>query len=253
MKNNLNELIKKYTIKHDRSIKKICAPLKDCLGISIFTYYFIEEDGHFGILSNYPEQIEFFYSQKLYLTNPYLKHPHLFRSGHTYDQSISDPKLDIFQQKYQIFNLFLSLQRNINCVEGFLFGNKTQDSKNNINYLNKLDLLNKFSNYFKREAKSLIEQMKKDSYNLKEAKGQSFLKEDCTIPLSSNDPQTLKFLKNISPLSIRERECLELYKLGHSAQTTGAILGLSQRTVEHYFESIKRKLGCISKRELFEL
>lgn len=254
MSNNLNDLVKRYTIKHDRLIKNICAPLKDCLGIPIFTYYTIEEDGRFCILSSCPEQLDFFYKAKLYLTNPYLKHPHLFRSGHTFIQATPDPTyLELSQQRFQVSNLFLTLQRSSNCIEGFLFGTKTTDSKNNINYLNQLDLLNKFSSYFKRETKPLIEQMKKDGYDLKKAKGQAFLEKDASISLTSSDPKTLQFLKVISPLSSREQECLELYKQGHSAQTTAAVLGLSQRTVEHYFENIKNKFGCVSKRELFEL
>lgn len=252
MSNNLNDLVKKYTIKHDRFIKNICAPLKDCLGIPIFTYYTIEEDGRFGILSSCAEQLDFFYEEKLYLTNPYLKHPYLFRSGHTFVQATPDPTyLELSQQRFQVSNLFLTLQRNSNCIEGFLFGTKTIDP--NINYLNQLDLLNKFSSHFKREARSLIEQMKKDNYNLKNAKGKAFLEEDPSILLTSSDPRTLQFLKTISPLSARENECLELYKQGHSAQSSAAVLGLSQRTVEHYFENIKNKLGCVSKRELFEL
>lgn len=254
MSDNLNDLVKRYTIKHDRLIKNICAPLKDWLGISIFTYYTIEEDGRFSILSNCPEQLDFFYEEKLYLANPYLKHPHLFRSGHAFIQATPDPiYLEQSQQRFQVGNLFLTLKRNSNCVEGFLFGSKEIGLKSNENYLNELDLLNKFSSHFKREAKALIEQIKKDCYNLEKAKGRAFLEKDASISLSSNDPEILQFLKVISPLSSREYECLELYKQGHSAQTTATVLGLSQRTIEHYFENIKNKLGCVSKRELFEL
>ena len=40
---------------------------------------------------------------------------------------------------------------------------------------------------------------------------------------------------------------LTIYLEGRSAQSTAAILGLSRRTVEHYFENIKVKLNCRSK------
>ena len=83
MNTDLNELIKRYTIKHDQRIKKICAPLKDYLGISTFAYYTIEQDGRFAIISNYPEQLDFFYSEKLYLNCPCIHPPAIdaFRCG----------------------------------------------------------------------------------------------------------------------------------------------------------------------------
>lgn len=72
-------------------IKRICAPLQDHLGIPTFTYYTIENDGNFGILSSCPKQLEFFYGEELYLNNSYLKDPRLFRSGSTLVQATPDP------------------------------------------------------------------------------------------------------------------------------------------------------------------
>lgn len=255
MNENLNDLVKRYSIKHDRVIKNICAPLKDSFGIPVFTYFTIEEDGRFGILSSCPEQLAFFFHEKLYLNNSYLKHPHLFRSGYTLTSGITDPTYQERSKKqFQVGSLFHAIQRKVHSIDGFLFATPATDKNNRIDYyLNHLDLLNKFSSHFKREAKPLIECMMGDGYNLKQAKGNAFLEDDGLSPLSSSDPKTVQFLKAISPLSLREQQCLELFKQGHSAQATAAILELSQRTVEHYFESIKYKLGCTSKRELLEL
>ena len=73
------------------------------------------------------------------------------------------------------------------------------------------------------------------------------------MPLLNKDLKTQQFLKKIFPLTVREHQCLDLFKQGRSVQATAAILDLSQRTVEHYFENIKEKLGCQSKMELLEL
>ena len=250
---NLIDLVKQYTIQHDRTIRNVCAPLKDSLGISLFCYYTIEQDGRFGIISNYPQQLEFFYEQKLYLTNPYLKHPQLFRSGCALILPNPEPHyVEIIEKRFQVRDMFLMLQRRVTSVEGFLFAMQTE-SKDEIDYLHHIDILTKFGGYFKREIKPLIERMKRDEYNLKHAKGQPFFEADASVPLLSNDPNISQFLEAISPLSQREQQCLELFKEGHSAQATAAILELSQRTVEHYFESIKNKLDCSSKRDLLDL
>jgi DNA-binding CsgD family transcriptional regulator len=53
-------------------------------------------------------------------------------------------------------------------------------------------------------------------------------------------------------LSRRETEILQQIALGKSARVVGAILGISQRTVESHLENIKRKLNVYSKAELVD-
>ncbi|HSX26735.1 MAG TPA: ester cyclase [Chlamydiales bacterium] len=52
-------------------------------------------------------------------------------------------------------------------------------------------------------------------------------------------------------LSKRERECLTHLIQGKTAKETAALLKLSPRTVESYFENIKEKLKCSHKGDLF--
>ena len=52
------------------------------------------------------------------------------------------------------------------------------------------------------------------------------------------------------PVSRREFQCLFHLVSGKTAKETGAILFLSQRTVETYLDSIKRKLNCRTKLEI---
>lgn len=54
-------------------------------------------------------------------------------------------------------------------------------------------------------------------------------------------------------LSSREKQCLCLLLKNKTARETADQLQLSFRTIEYYFENIKDKLGCESKRELFQL
>lgn len=253
MNSDLTELIKKYTIKKDRLLKKICAPLGDHLGISTFAYYTIEENGRFAIMSNYPEQLDFFYSEKMYLTCPYLAHPHLFRSGVALIPLSEDPAfLQLSRKLHRVDHLFLILQQLGNRMEGFFFIKSDQSAHDCHRFFEQLDLLKKFGRHFKREAKTLIDSALRDNFNVYKAKGAAFENRDATLPLSSNNPKVKSFLKKTTALSPQENRCLELFKQGNSAQATAAILGLSRRTVENYFENIKIKLGCTSKWELLD-
>lgn len=58
--------------------------------------------------------------------------------------------------------------------------------------------------------------------------------------------------KQLLCLSERERECLLLFREGYTYQTIGKALHLSARTVEHYIESIKGKLGLETRPELYK-
>jgi DNA-binding CsgD family transcriptional regulator/predicted ester cyclase len=62
-----------------------------------------------------------------------------------------------------------------------------------------------------------------------------------------------KQLERAALLSTREQDCLDLLLKGKTAKETGNILGLSSRTVESYFENIKKKLKCTNKGQLFSI
>jgi len=252
--NSLPDLIKRYTIKHDRKIAAICRPLNEYLNIPVFTYYHIEHDGKFCFLSNFPEQSDFYYSEKLYQANPYLTDPTLLRSGAVTLASTPVPEyqedIQMSESKFHLYNTFLILEKSGDNLDGFFFGTREHHPAFANHYLNNLELLKKFGHHFVQEMKPLLQGMRRDGYNLHMAKGAAFLERDQTLPLSSKNPKADRFLKSISPLSAREQECLELFKQGKSAQATAATLGLSRRTVEHYFESIKHKLNCYSKWDL---
>ncbi len=244
------DIIKKHSIKNDKKIQQICSPLK-YLGIDYFTYYFIKEDGNYGVLSNAFEFMEFYYYQKLYETNPYMSHPNLFRSGHAFTPCAHDDQnKDLLKCRFKADHLFLNLECNSELMEGYIFINSSSSSQTLPNYLNKIDLLKKFSHYFKREASSIIGKMDAEKYNMHSVRKKNFLTIPNDLPLINKNDQEQRFLSEIWGLSPQEQRCLDMFKKGNSAQSTAAKLGLSQRTVEHYMDNVKIKLGCESKWDL---
>lgn len=251
MMSELDDLVKKYTMARAKKIKALCAPLNNCLGIGTFTYFRIENDGRFVTLSNDPEQLENYYASRLFVQNPFLVSPQLLRSGFVFTQTTcSEEYQATFENsygKYQLDNPFLILQKEEERVEGYFFAGTRAAP---IDYLNNFDLLKRFIGYFNQEAQQLISQIQSERFNLFREKGEAFLHRESNLPLSPYTQEQNNFLKAIFPLTNRELQCLDLFQKGHSGQATAAILGLSPRTVEHYFENIKNKLGCFHKADL---
>lgn len=196
--NELDELIRKFTIRYDQLIKKLCSPLKTHLGIASFTHYTIEADGRFCILSNYSEQLEFFFHEKLYLNQPYLNHPKFFRSGYTITQATYDLEdLARCEMLFRYREAFMILQQHGNKIEGFLFALYTGDAS--IDFPSHIDLLNKFASYFKHETQPLFNQMRSENYNLAKVKGSAFLTQETSLSLSNHNPAFSQFLSALSP------------------------------------------------------
>ena len=248
---NLNFLIKNHSVKYDRKIKSICAPLATCLDIPIFTYAYVEADGNFGYLTNAIGFNEYYFDKKLYLQNPYFSHPALFRSGYALlPCTIDEETKNTLRKNFSADHFFLHLHATPTRMEFFIFANENVSFAGNPRYMTQLNLLTKFERYFKREAHDIIGKMNIDQYNVRNLIGDQKFQNPTQVPLLNKDPKIHSFLKQISGLTPQELRCLELFKEGKSAQATGAIMGISQRTVEHYFENIKDKLGYTSKYDL---
>jgi DNA-binding CsgD family transcriptional regulator len=252
MNNDLIDMARTYCIGQERAIKRICSPLANRLQIPYFGYTRIDSNGRYSNISNAFDFLEYIYSSGAYQYHPYLRNPFFFKSGCTLTPVTNHPEhQDKLIQKFQFNEELVIFQRSEDKVEGFYFmNNRSNETSSSMWALEQLDLFNKFIVYFKREAKDLIEQCYAAGYNLNDLMGDSFNKVDSSFKMSREDRTTECFLKDISPLSKRERECLEHFQKGYSAQATAASLGISQRTVEHYFDNIKAKLGCRSKWEL---
>jgi LuxR family transcriptional regulator len=244
------QIVRNYSIKYEKKIGKICSPLKAYLNIPVFTYCFVEADGRFGYVSNVAEFTEYYFENRLHQINPYFSHPRLFRSGHSVLPCTVDEEINkSLCKRFHADHLFVTLRTNGSAMEFFIFAEENKDEYSYASYFHQLDLFHKFGNYFKREAKELIGRMRAEQFNIKQERGSLF--ESCApVPLVNQDPKILKFLKAISPLSAQEERCLKLFQEGNSAQATAAIMNLSRRTVESYFENIKNKLGCASKYDL---
>ena len=254
MSNELLHLLNRFSVKHDQKIRDVCSPITTHLGIHHFCYFFVEENGNFGLLTNNLHYTEFYIESNFHLTVPYYAYPSLFRSGQAFVPiAFGENYEKSLNSRFSMDHFFLILEVTEKKVEGFCYSNKNVNIQQLPYYLNNSDILNKFNAYFKREVKDLIKELNGNSFNMQEERGKCFLEIDNSLPLIKEDFKIKKVLKEIYGLSPQEQRCLELFQKGHSAQATAAIMGLSRRTVETYFNMIKEKLNCNSKWDLLNL
>lgn len=241
--------------KSESKIRKLCLPLEESLEIPIFSYFKLDNQGNFCLVSNAFKELEYFFGNHLYKNDPYSYSPKFFQKVYKIIQQTSD-KDSQYQLKdnFHVDHFFQMLYKFDDHIEGFIFIQKNKSYKDCLHFFNKIYLLEKYVHYFKAEAKSIIRLILEQGYNMKIALGNAFEAPPPIHQLSTQPSgKYSQFLKQIDLFTPRENQCIDLYKQGHSAQTTAAKLGLSQRTVEHYLDSARIKLGFQSKREFLEI
>ena len=261
------EIVQNYIIKHSSQIRKTTQPLRDHFGISYFTYHRIDNNGKYTVLVDRPDWAEHYVSEQIFLNDPYLRHPSVYRSGISSIQNhgSEEYKEQVLKAGKKILHMDLTailIQKKESCVEFFGFaGNRKTSSLENL-YLNRSQLLTSFAFHFKRELGFIMTQMEEEAGSLRDLKGEDFI---CSQPLcpdvaSSNLLAYYRDLgrkgrktKKAEKLSLRERQCLKLLIESKTAKETANVLGLSRRTVEFYFENIKNKFSCWSKQEVLQI
>ncbi|HEY5260212.1 MAG TPA: LuxR C-terminal-related transcriptional regulator [Rhabdochlamydiaceae bacterium] len=263
---NWEEIVQKYIVKHSDRIKKTTKPLVDHFGIAYFTYHRIDNEGKYTVLVDRPEWAERYVSSKIYLVDPYLRHPSVFESGISLweNHGSEEYRETVMKEAKEILDLDTSvtlIQKHNGCVEFFGFAGKKEDCALESLYLNHRHLLKSFIGHFKREMRPVLTQMEDEAGSLIDLKGLDFFRQE---PMCADLPSEtlLAYYKDlgmkwelaqIEKLTPRERQCLKLLTEDKSAKETAALLGLSPRTIESYFENIKNKLSCTYKHEVLHL
>lgn len=240
-------------------------PLREHFGISYFTYHRIDEEGRYTVLVDRPDWAELYVDKKIYLHDPFLRHPSVYQSGLTFMQNhgSSNYKETFAKTGKQVLDMDIGvvlIQKSETCVEFFGFTGSKSSSLENL-YVNHPALLKSFASHFKSELGSVLNRMQEEGLSLTNLKGEDFYCKNPIHPKLSRET-FLEYYKDLgmgelieqaSQLSSRERQCLTHLIQDRSAKETAAILGLKFRTIEAYFENIKNKLSCQDKREVLRI
>ncbi len=255
-----------YVSRHYKhAIAKLTDPLKKFMQINAFWQYSITKDGHFSIISNQPEMVEFFWDQKLYLGHPLLRKSGFYPNGYYFPHLKPTPEYQRTQGKMRekqfLDQLVIIFRQGKSELSAYCFAPTLEVDVTN-ELINNLHLLNRYVDYFDKEAAGMAKKSLEFSVDLgviaKEYFNKSpeiadqmlFQRDESKFLLSlETDPQKAKM---ISSLTEREKSCIYWLLKGRSASETAKKLFLSPRTVESYLENIKNKCGISKKSDLFD-
>jgi len=259
------EIVQDYVIRYSNRIQKATRPLLTRFGIEYFTYHRIDEKGNYTVLVDRPDWAENYVSEKFYEHDPYLRDPKVYRPGiclldHHGSEHYKNTVLETGRSKFHWdLGVVLIEKKKEEEVEFFGFAANRSSSCLDRLYLNQRGILKHFASYFKTELASVLREMDQTGISLPALKGKDFYCKQPIVP-SGNRQNSQAFLFDLGlkkdlayadSLTPAERRCVLHLLEGFSAKETASSLHLSPRTVESYLETLKGKLDCSNKRELF--
>lgn len=239
-----------------QDIEAICAPLKK-LNITYFAHARITLDKKFSTIGTNPAFTEHYIKNKYYALDIHMADDKRFGNFFVWDGIDFSEKLCAEASSLGVNNPFTIIHRGPNGTDYYHFANDSSHKQINQVYLANIDLLQLFISHFNeniKQSKSLYKAYDL-TFDLQSHHNIDF--EDPSISFNRS-----QFLQDIqekklahlqiadSSLTKRQSEVLQWVLCGKTIKETSKILGLSERTVGHYFENIKNKLNVDSRSEL---
>lgn len=234
------------------NMKQICAPLKNCFDITHFSYVQIYPDLSRIHLDTNAIWSEVFYKNvhQYYLNTGVTECQH-WSSGFALMSSLAEKDCITDARQFDIGNGIVIAHHSNTQTELYFFALPANAQEASlIRILTHLDLIHKFINYFKVRSANIIEQASKNPIIL------PFLKESKVVNHFSNEIRQ-SFINQLecenwlnSFFTKRELDCIHYLTLGMTCREIGEILQISHRTVEHYLDNIKTKLGVLKKSQI---
>lgn len=249
---------KHLSVINGNDTREICEPLFKSSDISFFIYCRFYEDGTVMSFPSNTEWHKHFMSKEYFSSRLRMNEGiHLWASQKTYTQAVIDARED-----FNIDNKFEIVEPGKGYYDVFGFASPKDQVGIIDYYLNNVDYLKKFGLYFKNCAEPLITEAQKpeNRINLRH----QIIGAQAVEVLTPEKP-VIDFMrnrirhyylnnKNKADLYLTSREMqVLLYTIQQrSAAEIGQQLNLSPKTVESYLASVKRKLDCETRAQLFD-
>lgn len=249
--------------KHTQNLGRLIEPLAKHFGIDVFWHNTIQEDGLYTSISNFQEPLENFYENNWYERAGQLVSPSMLRDGHFFlDLSGNFYKFwEETQSKHPFHHpMFVQRKEGSEKVHQFGFASKEFSYRIPSIYLNSFSMIEEFIKYYLKYYEEHISTIETDGINLINLKGIEGFYGANAENEDHITSRNCSFLKEIGTdsylinsgfnLSKRQQQVLLGCVEGLTAAQTAKELGLSLRTVEHYLDAVKDKLGVFNKKEL---
>lgn len=221
-----------------QSILSILLPYK----ISHFGYVKIFKNDTHLVLTTHVEWLECFY-KNYYVHGISHKKYDSYSSGYQLWSLAADAvTMTVMKNDFRIDHGITLINKQPDFCELFCYAT-TPDNPFVINwYINNLDILEKFSYFFKEKMASLIQKAEVDRTIF--PKVISSLDSKDLFPVENSTKVTKDMFKIKPILSPQELFCAQQIMRGNTIKKTANILKLSPRTVEYYLNSAKVKLNA---------
>ena len=208
-------------------------------GVNYFEYLRVYNDGQGIVLASNPELMQYVFDHEIPIAAP-LQEQYIQNNFHYFILSIGGYEKVVHDVKshFHLAHFLNVVERHPGYIDLYCFGADANNPGIMNFYLNKMEILDNFKQEFKEKAQPLIKQALRTKIQFSASMMPEFkgLEEDASF-------------KN--RLTQRQEECLKHLVQGMSLKQIAKHLSLSPRTVEHYLESVKMKLDCNSRVELF--
>lgn len=228
-------------------VQEICKPLFEKTVINYFIFARFFKDGtHFCLPSN-AKWHQYFW-EKGYNQMSFLRLKpgfHFWKLKNEFSQANIDA--------LKMFNMDNKFDYIVETKKYFdVFGFATSPGQDEVVdfYLNHIEMLKKFTLYFKEQAKDLIKLASKKENLL-------FIERSKEIYIPGNkiklpDFRLRKFEFGHVVLTEKEMTVLSLVMRGRSATDIAEFIHVSVKTAESYINAIKKKFNCSTREELFD-
>ena len=260
---NIDKFLEKLDIE---KIKALCKPLEEYFGLTSFVYRKSYNDGTEINISNQPEWVKHFYTDKeLIKESTFDKHPDHYDSGVVlWSQLQGHQTILEHARRFNIDHGVTIIKKVPDGVEFCYFGTKSECPNVVGKYINNIDLLERFILYFKEQASEIIQKADKnrivipnkfdiakpDRHDLKVVKPEisrdDFLK-STTLKEFHFDGKCKGTVFSTAEINIIEH----LVK-GMTSEEIGKAIFRSTRTVEDYIAQLREKLNVKSKSQLVQ-
>lgn len=251
--------IKQFCKDLERTGGKVRALTKnftDHLGITVFGYARIYNNGRASWLSSKPEQDLFLLeSPQIFATEPLLdtqeglqEGAYIFATPRRFegDELFHEER----RKRFGIDHGMALVKHQKDYLEAGFFSGLVSKQPLFNTFVNDKALYYAFMDHFSKQLNRELLQVLEGGFSITEVK-KTTAKQQQTPGPDRSQLLAACGLQHLLELSTREKECLLLFRAGYTYEGIGKKLFLSARTVEHYLESIKNKLNKESRPELY--
>lgn len=237
-------------------VRQLSCQLCETLNLTMFAHVRIYHDGRVGWVTSDSEHDRLLMESGFLENDPLVDNAQALKTGHYlwfHDRPF--PGSDRFyRDRAKFFHLdhgmvLVNHQKEYletSCFSGLLAKRPLYNL-----FINELGLFKAFSEYFRQHLTPALLKLLDDGIHLNDFKS-SYGKAIDEIQEKRKQVLSACGWSHLLRLSPREIECLAQLREGYTYQGIGSRLFLSPRTVEHYLNSIKNKLGLENHGELFQ-